>query len=470
MSDAPNNLLKKIPAVGALLASPGGLELRAEFGNELAAFAIRSSVGSMRKRILGREPTASPEAASLLASARSKLEHLRSPASREAVNAAGIVLHTGLGRSPLCAEALDAMQAFGGYSLLEIETETGNRGKREEFVERILIELTGCEAACVVNNNASATFIILRALAEKKEVVVSRGQLVEIGGSFRMPDVMAQSGAVLREVGTTNRTYVQDYEGAINERTGALMHVHQSNYRIHGFTAMPTLTELCEVGRRRGIPVIDDIGSGALVPLARFGIPDEPLVRQSIEAGCDVVCFSGDKLISGPQSGIIIGRKEMIARVRKDPFFRILRPDKMLLAALEATLLQYLDWPAHEARLPLYRILGRTTKQLEASAKAVIRKAQLPESIRAEVIESESFIGGGAVPDHALPGRAVKLSRTDDTGGRWAEAVAAKLRLQTPAVFGRIKEDAVLLEMRCLVDGDEKILSDAITAALREDA
>ena len=468
MSAAQSELFKNIPAIGVLLDSASGSALRDEFGPGLAAFALRSAVGSIRLQIRERTLTQVPAADAIVASARAEIERLRSPQSNRAVNATGVVLHTGLGRAPMCDEAIQSMATFAGYSLLEVEVESGARGKRETQVERLLMELTGCEAALVVNNNAAATFLILKALCAGREVVVSRGELVEIGGSFRMPDVMMQSGAVLREVGTTNRTYARDYEAVIGEKTGALMHVHQSNYRIEGFTAAPVITELCELGRKHGVLVIDDVGSGAMVPLDPYGIPGKPLVRDSVQAGCDIVCFSGDKLLSGPQCGVIIGRKVVVEKVRHDPFFRMMRPDKMLLAALEATLIHYLDGATGAARLPVYQILGKTTDALEASAKRILSGVKLPKNVSAVVVPSEAFIGGGSVPGLGVPSRAIKLSRKNGEPGKWAETFAAQLRLSSPSVFSRLNDGEIFLDLRCLVGDDEQSLITALQRSLKE--
>jgi len=263
-----------------------------------------------------------------------RLVRLCQPQGRRAINASGILLHTGLGRAPLADDAAAALAGTTRYSVLQASLESGDRSLREEKIQRLLIELTGCEAATVVNNNAAATMLILHTLAAGREVIISRGQLIEIGGSFRMPDVMSRSGAILREVGTTNRTHVRDYEEAINERTAAIMHVHTSNYRVRGFAGAPDIGELVELGRRRDVAVIDDLGSGAIVPLAEFGIGNEPLVKDSIAAGADVVCFSGDKLICGPQAGIICGKKPIIERIRRSAFARMFRVCKLTLAGL----------------------------------------------------------------------------------------------------------------------------------------
>jgi len=466
MKNDRSEILKALPAIGALQQHPKGVKLQSEFGAGRATFIFRCVIESVRRRVLDGHLRAVPATDEILDLARTELQNISRSLSRRVVNATGIVLHTGLGRAPLCKEAVDSFQTFTHYTWLEVEPESGERGRREMFVERLLIELTGCEAACVVNNNAAAVFLCLKALASGKEVVVSRGQLIEIGGAFRMPDVMAQSGAILKEIGTTNKTHKKDYEDAVGPNTAALMHVHPSNYRIHGFASTPSLTEICEVGRKKSLPVIDDLGGGALVPLSAYGVPDEPLVSESIKAGCDIVCFSGDKIISGPQAGILIGKKTAIEKIRRDSFFRMLRPDKILLAALEASLLQFLDWPEKRDRLSFHRIVARTEAELEKSAKTIAASLKLPKGLRAEVVKTESFVGGGAIPDQALPSAAIKISDEAAAPG-WAESTAAALRMLTPAVLCRINDEALLFDTRCLLDGDDTVLKESLEAVLR---
>ena len=345
MGNPSVDLLRTIPSVTQVLTSEPGRELAREFGHGLTTFELRSFLDDLRRDIRGGAIESMLSLEQLADELRLRLARLSQAAGRRAINATGILLHTGLGRAPLCREAIDAIAACHGYSVLQASLESGDRSLREAAVQRILIELTGCEAATIVNNNAAATMLILNTLAAGKEVIISRGQLIEIGGSFRMTDVMAQSSATLREVGTTNRTHLRDYENAISDRTGAIIHVHTSNYRIRGFASTPDVPELVELGRRHNISVIDDLGSGALVPLREFGLTDEPLVRDSIAAGIDVACFSGDKLICGPQSGIICGRAAAIERIRKNPFARMFRVGKLTLAALQATLIHFLNAP-----------------------------------------------------------------------------------------------------------------------------
>ncbi|MGZ5470010.1 MAG: L-seryl-tRNA(Sec) selenium transferase, partial [Candidatus Aminicenantales bacterium] len=331
---------RNIPSLDAFLSEPGVGPLVDRFGREAVTASARDALGDVRAAIAAApvpatDGTAAPDAPDVSAPAlidrlRSRLERKFAPSLAPAVNATGVIMHSGLGRAVLPAAAIDSLNAVAsGYSTLALDLESGQRVSRDRHVESLLRELTGAEAATVANNNAAATVLILNTLARGKEVVVSRGQLVEIGGSFRMPDVMATSGAVLREVGTTNKTHLRDYEAAVTEATGAILRVHHSNYRIVGFAEEPSIEDLAALGRARGVPVVDDLGSGALVDLAPFGLADEPLVQSSVRAGADVVCFSGDKLIGGPQSGIIIGKSAWIQKIRKNPLARAFRCGKL---------------------------------------------------------------------------------------------------------------------------------------------
>jgi L-seryl-tRNA(Ser) seleniumtransferase len=385
------------------------------------------------------------------------------------VNATGILLHTGLGRAPLCEDALAALQGLGRYSLLQADVATGGRSLREEKIERLLVELTGCEAATVVNNNAAATMLVLNTLAAGREVVVSRGQLVEIGGSFRMPDVMARSGAVMREVGTTNRTRLSDYEAAVGERTGAILHVHTSNYRIRGFSWTPPVGELVELARRLAasrapaapVPVIDDLGSGALVRLSEFGIEDEPLVRDSIAAGVAVACMSGDKLISGPQAGIAVGRREVIEAARSNPLARAFRVCKMTLAALEATLVHFVNGTWREA-IPFYRLLARSLEELDACAAEAAGALSHVKGVTCEVLDDVSYVGSGAAPDQGIATRVVAV-RSAHVG---ADELARRLRTGVPSIFARVRDDAVLFDMRTVMPEETDALRGGVVSAL----
>jgi L-seryl-tRNA(Ser) seleniumtransferase len=463
VNEEASKILRSIPSVGELLASGPVADVAGEFGAGIAKLELRSLLDESRDAIRSGKATAAPAPApdEIAADLRARLTRFATAQGRAAINAAGILLHTGLGRAPLCEEALDALAGMGGYTILQTNIETGGRSGRTEKIEKLLIELTGCEAATVVNNNAAATMIILNTLAEGREVVISRGQLVEIGGSFRMPDVMARSGCILREVGATNRTHLRDYEDAISMKTGALMHVHTSNYRIRGFAGVPTAPELIELGKAHGVPVIDDLGSGALVPLSDFGLADEPLVRDSIAASADAVCFSADKLICGPQSGVICGSAFTVERIRKNPYARMFRVSKLELAALEATLLHFVNGTHREA-LPFYRMLSQGLGELEERARAVAAAIGDVPGASVEVGDDLSYVGSGSAPDEGVPTKVVRAS----SGRCPADKVAHALRTGLPSVFARISEDRVLFDMRTVAAAEVEPLVRAARRAL----
>ena len=454
------DLLRQIPSVSELLGRADIRELSDSFGGGLVKSEIQLALKELRAELRGGG--AVPDGARFAALLRRRLLRFTSPEGRHAVNAAGILLHTGLGRSPLCKEALEALSGMGGYSLLQSDLASGGRSLREEKVERLLIELTGCEAATVVNNNAAATMLALNTLAAGKRVILSRGQLIEIGGGFRMPEVMARSSVTLHEVGTTNRTHLQDYEKAVDENTGAILHVHTSNYRVRGFSGTPDIRALCALGKKLGIPVMDDIGSGALVPLSKFGVTDEPLVSESLLAGAEIICFSGDKLICGPQAGIICGKKEIIARVRKNPFARMFRVCKLTLAALEATLIHFVNGTHGEA-LPFYQMLSVPLKTLEDRAQNLMRATSALKGVRADIIDDVSYVGSGSLPDEGVPTKVVRV-RFDKTfpGYGGIEQAALRLRQGLPSIFCRVKEDSLYCDMRTLFDGEEMEIAKGI--------
>ncbi len=456
--------LRSLPSLSAVLSSVGGKALADRHGIGFLTSSARHLIAKAREALRSGAFQEAPTLEQILRDTEYALERLGTPTGRRVINATGILLHTGLGRAPLSDSAMAAVQGMNRYSSLEVTIETGARSRREERVESLLQELTGCEAATVVNNNAAATFLILHAMATGREVIISRGQLIEIGGSFRMPDVMAQSGAILREVGSTNKTHVSDYERAIGPLTGALMHVHTSNYRIRGFSSMPKIDELVALGKKHGIKVIDDLGSGAFKRLSPYGLSDESMVRDSLEAGADVVCFSGDKLISGPQCGIICGRKESVATMRKNPFFRMFRVDKMTLAGLEATLIQFLN---DDPKIPLYEMLARSLDELLASAERIVAAVVLPPAFRLDIVDDSSYMGGGTLPDEAIPSKLVRLT-ADGTFD--PEQISTSLRIGLPSVFARVSQNAVLFDCRTLLGDDEQILAERISAVLQESA
>ncbi|MCC6908704.1 MAG: L-seryl-tRNA(Sec) selenium transferase [Phycisphaerales bacterium] len=384
---------------------------------------------------------------------------------RRAINATGILLHTGLGRAPLAEAAVDALaDVAGGYAPVELELESGERGRRRHVVERLLQRLTGCEAAVVVNNNAGALLLTLATLARGRRVIVSRGELIEIGGSFRLPEVIEAGGATLREVGTTNKTRPADYEGAIDDTAAAILKAHTSNYRIEGFTASVEVEELVAIGRSRGVAVIHDIGSGVLSPRHAALLPaHEPDAQTSIAAGADVVLFSGDKLLGGPQCGIIIGRKSIIDRIDGNPLMRALRVDKLTLAALGATLQIHQDLERARREIPVLRLLEISTDHLRSRAGVLVEQLSAVDGVADVQVEpSQAFLGGGSMPAHAIESIAVHL-RAEELSPR---EIAARLRLGEPAVVARVQSDALICDLRSMFDDDDERFIEAVRSAL----
>jgi L-seryl-tRNA(Ser) seleniumtransferase len=392
-----------------------------------------------------------------------RLRESNAPSLVDVLNATGVVIHTNLGRAPLPAPAADRVRALAtGYTNLEFDLHEGVRGRRDVHAERLLCQLTGAEAAVVVNNNAAATLLTLSALAAGREVLISRGELVEIGGGFRVPEIMAQSGALLREVGTTNRTRVADYAAALTDRTGLILRVHPSNFRIEGFTERPPLDALVALGRRFGVPVAEDLGSGLLAPSNSPALRDEPAVRSSVGAGAAVVMFSGDKLLGGPQCGVVAGTGAALTTVRRHPLMRALRVDKMTYAALEATLAEYAA--GREGRtVPVPRMIAATADEIGARAQALADGLAIP-TLTARVVDGMSTIGGGSAPGSALPTRLLAL----DQRGVSADALLGRLRRQTPPVIARIEEDRVVLDLRTIDPADDGRLRDLVATAARE--
>ena len=450
-----DTLLRQIPKVDDLLRLPALKMLAAEVETSAVTETVRRTLDRLRADILV-EPSTEALCAQISASCRAS----RLPSLRGVINATGIVLHTNLGRACLSDRALAAAREVSqGYSTLEYDLTAGERGQRYAHVEPLLCRLTGAEAAMVVNNNAAAVLLILSALTAGGEVITSRGELVEIGGSFRMPDVMAACGAVLREVGSTNKTRLSDYANAISEQTRALLKVHTSNYRIVGFTESVSPAALVELGRSRSIPVIEDLGSGCLVDLAPLGLRDEPTVQASVKAGVDVLSFSGDKLLGGPQAGIIVGKRRCIDLLKRHPLARALRVDKLTLAALEATLQAYADGTALQ-EIPVLSMLAQTPEELRQRAESLCRR--MGESgVTAEVVSTENPVGGGAVPTQTLHSFAVAVVPRDS-----AAALEAQLRQRPVPIIVRIAHDRCLLDMRTLFPAD----LDEILQAFRETA
>ena len=447
--------LRRLPSVDRLLQGEAASRWVAALGRDLVVEACREALEAERRRVLSGEAYAGEEA--LWADVVARLQATVQPTLRPVINASGVVIQTNLGRSPLSEATLDAMRRAGeGYSNLEYDLAAGERGSRYVHAEALLTRLTGAEAGLLVNNNAGAVLLALSALARGREVIISRGQLVEIGGGFRIPDVMAQSGARLVEVGTTNRTYASDYRAAITGETAALMRVHSSNFRVIGFTHQPTLDELVALAHERGLPLIDDLGSGTLLDTAPYGLAHEPTVQESVAAGADVVTFSGDKLLGGPQAGIIVGRADLVAQLRRHPLTRALRVDKTTIAGIQANLLHYVKGEATR-EVPIWRMIAATADEVAARARALI--AALGEAgARCEVVLGQSMIGGGSLPEETLPTAliAVEISAPSDA--------ARALRLGDPAVVSRVQDDLLLLDLRTVLPREEE----ALIARLRE--
>ncbi len=444
--------MRGLPSVDRIITDPRLAERR---GDGLVAQITREVLEGARQSIAAGAHA--PSFDGLVDAVMSRVDEALRPPVHGVINATGVILHTNLGRAPLADEAIEAMAAVTrGYSNLEFDMATGGRGSRHTILEPLLCRLTGAEAAMAVNNNASAVLLALAALAAGKEVVVSRGQLVEIGGGFRIPDVMRQSRARLVEVGTTNRTRASDFAAAVGPKTAALMRVHPSNFKISGFTETPSLDEIVRVARAAGVTVIDDLGSGCLLDTTVYGLPPEPTPQASIAAGADVVTFSGDKLLGGPQAGLIVGRAEVLAKLKRHPLARAVRLDKASIAGLAATLRIYLEGAA-ETKLPTWRMISAPLDALEARARSIAARA----GARASVIDGRSMIGGGSLPEESLPARIVAVA---PPSGANASAVAARLRAL--GVIARVEGARVLLDPRTVAPADDGRLADAVSAAL----
>jgi L-seryl-tRNA(Ser) seleniumtransferase len=457
------NPYRQLPSVAKLLDHPAVSASKSRHAHADVAAAARAEIDALRAR-LAANPDGPADLDDLAARVVARLEADALPRLRPVINATGVVLHTNLGRSPLHEEAARAAyEAARGYLNLELDLESGKRSSRQNAVRDGIRRVTGAEAATAVNNCAAATVIVLRTVAAGKEVIVSRGQLIEIGGSFRIPDIMAVSGATLREVGTTNITRVSDYERAIGPNTAALMRVHTSNYRVRGFTKAVDLPELVELGRRHNLPVIDDAGSGQAIDLTPFGLPGEPLVSAGVAAGAGLVLFSGDKLLGGPQAGVIAGRASLVQRVEKDPLMRAFRLDKMTLAALDATLRFYRDPQRALRELPTLRMLTVPLAELRRRAEAfAARLREVPGIASVEVKQDVSYVGGGSLPDIGVPSAVVAVTAE----GIGEEELAARLRRGTPAVVGRVQDGRLLLDLRTVFERQEGELLAALRQAV----
>ena len=438
---------RQLPSVDRLISDQRLQLLQEVYSRPFMLRVVRLHLEEVRLHIAQGE--SAPSFDQLVESICARLHSLAEPSLRPVINATGVLLHTNLGRAPLSPEATAAMEECAkGYTNLEIDLDSGKRGSRQVHIESVLCQLTGAEAALVVNNNASAVLLALSALAKGKEVIVSRGQAVEIGGGFRIPDVMRQSRAKLVEVGTTNRTYLSDYEEAITPHTAALLRVHSSNFRVVGFAQAVAIEELTQLGERYGLPVLDDLGSGCLVDTARFGLDPEPMVQQSIAVGVGLAMFSGDKLLGGPQAGIIVGQDPLVAKLKRHPLARAVRIDKIRLAGLAVTLLHYLKGEA-ETKIPVWRMISAPVEEIEERARKWSRVLGDVTS----VVEGESMVGGGSLPGSTLPTRLVAIRRQ----GKVKE-LADKLRRESPPVIGRIDNDLLLLDPRTVLPDEEEVL------------
>ena len=475
-----------IPSIETLRQRPGVLALLERYGHAAVVAALREATDALRRRVGSTAdsawmagapagsgtalPASADEAAALIEAAlEPRLIRFFQSTLRPVINATGVIIHTNLGRAPLSPSALAQVEAVSrGYSTLEFDLEDGGRGHRDRHAEALLCRLTGAEAAAVVNNNAAATMLMLAALGAGREVIVSRGELVEIGGGFRVPDVMAQSGAILREVGTTNRTRASDYESAISDRTALILRVHRSNFTMEGFTEQPTIEELVAVGRRHNIPVVEDLGSGNLIggmisaaggpgaalaelPWLQPFLRDEPTVQQSVTAGVDVLCVSGDKLLGGPQAGILLGRRALVEQIRRHPLMRALRVDKMTYAALTGTLADYAAGTALDT-VPVLRMLTRMPEALEARARRLVDRLASSGTYQCEVIDGRSTIGGGTTPGLTIPTRLLALTHRHLS----ANSLAAALRSLDLPIITRIENDRVVLDLRTVVEEDDE--------------
>ena len=444
---------RRLPSVDAVVRAAGGNDVP----RDRFVRAVRDVLAEARAAGATLDESAAADAARRRLGARDRRT------LRRVVNATGVVLQTNLGRAPLAPAALAAIAEAAGAASVEYDLHAGRRGERHGHASRLLAELAGAEDGVVANNNAAAVLLALAALASRREVIVARGELIEIGGGFRIPDVLRRSGAKLVEVGTTNRTYVRDYAAAITERTGAILRVHASNFKLSGFVAQPEGRSLGSLAHERGIAFIHDLGSGTFLDTSRFGLAREETVAEAVAAGADVVTFSGDKLLGGPQAGLAVGRATAIAALRAHPLMRAMRPDKLTIAALVATLELYRDGRA-ESELPVWRMISATPAALAKRARAVA--TQLSSSgVECDVIETRSTVGGGSLPEETQPSRAVAIG----TGHGRANEVAGRLRTADPPVVARIVEDRVALDMRSVAQEDDEMLARAVTAALAKE-
>jgi L-seryl-tRNA(Ser) seleniumtransferase len=456
MADQAANLLRELPSIDRLLKHVRCESLLTRYNREYLIEHCRGVLDEIRATIRqgGRATDISEE--SIIERIQNRIFIDSQPGHIRVVNATGTILHTNLGRALLSPAAIDAVVAVADQPInLEYDLAAGKRGKREETLEKLLVDLTGAEAATVVNNNAAAVLLALNSLAEGREVIVSRGELIEIGGSFRIPEIMAKSGAILKEVGSTNRTHPADYENAINEKTALLLKVHTSNYKVVGFTAEVTLEELVAIGKKHNLVVMEDLGSGAFIDLGKCGLPKEPIVAERIQAGAHAVTFSGDKILGGPQAGLIVGRKELIGKMSKNPLQRALRCGKLTLAALEATLRRYRQSPNIVEEIPTLKAFTRAVDDIHAMGEELLPKLamSLGKDFQLSLENSTAQIGSGALPIEELPTVVVTVEHKKMS----ANAIAQKFRQANPPIIGRIQNDRFLLDLRTIFDSNNLV-------------
>ena len=455
MADPTATLLRELPSIDRLLNHARCAALLTRYNRDYVTQKCRVALDQLRANIRqGKGQLLNDD--TILDQVEAQIELESRPGHIRVVNATGTILHTNLGRALLSQAAIDAMVAVAGKPInLEYDLAAGKRGKREETLEQLLVALTGAEAATVVNNNAAAVLLGLNSLAQGKEVIVSRGELIEIGGAFRIPEIMAKSGAILREVGATNRTHPADYENAINDNTALLLKVHTSNYKVVGFTAEVTLEQMVAIGKKHNLPVMEDLGSGALIDLSAYGLAKEPLVGERIAAGADVVTFSGDKILGGPQAGLMVGKKDLIGKMNKNHLQRALRCGKLTLAALEATLRRYRQSPNIVEEIPTLRAFTRSVDEVRAMGQSVLPKLEslLGNGYQLALQDSTSQIGSGALPTEELPTVVITVKNSTLS----VDAVAKRFRQAVPPIIGRIQDDKFLLDLRTIFDADDLI-------------
>jgi L-seryl-tRNA(Ser) seleniumtransferase len=465
-------VLRKIPSVDEILSRQESIELLRTYPRTVVVDAIRKGLKRLREELLHKEDLSGLEDSlfsfdRLYPFFQREIDLQVQPRFRRVINATGVVIHTNLGRSPLHPSALEHLiEVSRTYSNLEYDLDLGERGNRHSHVEETLCRLSGAESALVVNNNAGAVFLALNTIAEGREVIVSRGELVEIGGAFRIPDVMKRSGAFLREVGTTNRTHLSDYQNAIGPQTALLLKVHTSNFRVMGFTSEVSLQDLVQLGREHHLPVLNDLGSGCLVDFTQYGLEKEPTVQEAIQTGVDVVTFSGDKLLGGPQAGIILGRKNFLDPIKVNPLARALRIDKLTLASLESTLLLYLDEKRAMEEIPTLRMLSLDTKVLKRRGRRLLKRlsGMVKKGIQFNLKEDVSQVGGGALPLQELPTIAVAIKPPDFS----VNSLEENLRKGEPPVIARINKDELILDMRTVFDEEIPLIALCIEKALTQ--